>query len=122
MFSRSFTTFFRKSALAVALIATGLTATPALAEEEMFFSDANMVDDFTLNETRGAAGTLISGETLGIAVLTGVSSNNSTVGNTGSNIVSNSAFDNAKGVAFVVQNTGNNAVINAAMVINLNIQ
>lgn len=119
MFSTSFTASFRKFALLTALVT--VFAAPAQAED-MFFSDANMVDDLTLNETRGAAGTLISGETLGIAVLTGVSSNNSTVGNTGSNIVSNSAFDNAKGVAFVVQNTGNNAVINAAMVINLNIQ
>ncbi len=108
--------FFAQSAVAG-------SAAVSMTPDEGFFSDESMVSDDELSGSRGRAGTLISGDALGIAVLTGVSSNNiSTGGVTGSNVVSNNAFDNANGVAFVVQNSGNNAVINAALVINLNIQ
>lgn len=89
-----------------------------------FFNETAMVSDETLSDTRGASGLIGSDiDAVGVAVLNGTSAYNTSIGGTtGNNVVSGNAFDNANGVAFVVQNSGNNAVINAAMVINLNIQ
>lgn len=103
--------------------ASGAVAEESLSDDE-FFNETAAVSDQTLSDTRGASGLIGSDiDAVGIAVLNGVSSYNTNIGGTtGNNVVSNNAFDNANGVAFVVQNSGNNAVINAAMVINLNIQ
>lgn len=98
--------------------------------DEDEFALANVVTDDELEEVRGAAGTtiagdtlFISGDTIGAAVSTAVSVNNSVQGGyTGDNVISGDAFGASSGVSFVVQNTGNNAAINAAMVINLSIK
>lgn len=120
-----------RKALLIPAVFFSLLSGAAQAEEDVFLRSGNdeffsaelAVPDSELAVERGQAGTLISGETLGVAILTGVSAGNSVVGgNTGDNFISRDAFDDARGVAFVVQNSGNNAVVNAAMVINLNIQ
>lgn len=93
------------------------------AEFEGFFASSDMVSDQELSEERGAADTSFSAETLGVAVLNGIAANNDSSGSvTGNNSISRDAFNNAQGVSFVVQNSGNNSVVNAAMVINLSIK
>lgn len=93
------------------------------AELENFFASTDMVSDQELSEERGAADTSFSAETLGVAVLNGIAANNDSSGSvTGNNSISRDAFNNAQGVSFVVQNSGNNSVVNAAMVINLSIK
>lgn len=90
---------------------------------EGFFAAADMVSDQELSEERGAADTTFTAETLGVAVLNGIAANNDSSGSvTGNNSISRDAFNNAQGVSFVVQNSGNNSVVNAAMVINLSIK
>lgn len=88
-----------------------------------FFGGAELASDRELENSRGAADTTFTAEALGVAVLNGIAANNNAAGSvTGNNSISRDAFSNASGVSFVVQNSGNNAVVNAAMVINLSIQ
>jgi hypothetical protein len=76
----------------------------------------------SLASIRGTAGNNFTAETLGVAVLEGISSGNTSQGGvTGANNISGNAFLEARGVSFVVQNSGNNAVVNAAMVVNLSL-
>ncbi|MFO1241741.1 MAG: hypothetical protein U1E36_00840 [Rickettsiales bacterium] len=93
------------------------------ADLEAMFAEDALISDQDLSNERGAADTTFTAETLGVAVLNGIAANNNAAGSvTGSNSISRGAFDNSQGVSFVVQNSGNNSVINAAMVINLSIK
>ena len=75
-----------------------------------------------LDSIRGMSSNTFTAETLGVAVLEGISSGNTALGGvTGTNSISGNAFYDARGVSFVVQNSGNNAVVNAAMVVNLSL-
>lgn len=73
-------------------------------------------------ELDGVRGTNLSAETLGTAVLEAVSAHNSSQGSvTGSNVISNDVFGNAQGIATVIQNSGNNVIIQSATVVNLSL-
>ncbi len=41
---------------------------------------------------------------------------------TGANVISNDAFSNANGISTVIQNTGNQVIINSALILNLRVQ
>lgn len=41
---------------------------------------------------------------------------------TGANLISNDAFSNANGISTVIQNSGNQVIINSAMILNLRVQ
>lgn len=89
------------------------------SDNDMF---SNAVGNSELDNVRGASGTTFTAEALGVAILTGVVAHNTVEGaNTGNNNITGNAFGDSQGVSFVVQNTGNNSVINAAMVINLTV-
>lgn len=77
---------------------------------------ANAITDNDLEKKRGAE--LVPAELTG-AVLDAVSSNNTAIGDTGSNAIGQDAFGHADGVVSVIQNTGNNVVIQSATVVNL---
>lgn len=118
-----------------AFMVQGLTSTAAYAEnDEIDFLSAGfsqteklsadvsstLASDDELDNIRGMSGLNFSAETLSVAVLTGVATGNTVNGGvTGNNSLTDNALSNTQGVSFVVQNTGNNAVINAAMVVNL---
>ncbi len=78
--------------------------------------------DESLSNTRGASGVSFTAETLGVAILSGISTGNTTNGGvTGTNNISGNAFNDSSGFSLVLQNSGNNSVVNAAMVINLSV-
>lgn len=77
---------------------------------------AGTIPDNDLEKKRGAE--LVEAELTG-AVLDAVSSNNVAIGTTGSNSIGQGAFGHADGVVSVIQNTGNNVVIQSATVVNL---
>ena len=84
--------------------------------------DMAAITDSNLDDVRGTSSTTLTAETLGVAVLSGTASGNTTNGGvTGANNIGGDAFNNANGISFVVQNSGNNAVVNAAMVVNLSV-
>ena len=80
---------------------------------------AEAVPDQELDASRGAA---LSPEELGSAMLSAIAANNISNGSqTGSNAITDTAFGNANGVISLIQNTGNNVVIQAATVVNLHL-
>lgn len=87
------------------------------AEEE--FLQSASVSDSELDKTRGT----FDAETLGAAVLEATTVNNAVNGGvTGSNTVTEGSFGNAHGVVSLIQNSGNNVIIQNATVVNLTMQ
>lgn len=85
------------------------------SDSEVFFMEKVLDEELAM--TRGMA---LSPEVLGFAALEATATNNtSTGGMTGSNALSDSALGSARGVVSVVQNTGNNVVIQSATIVNL---
>ncbi len=93
----------------------------AYAEEDLdlIFADSAIVEDHNLEEMRGTALDL---EVLGIAIFDAVSLNNSTNGTfSGGNIINEGAFSDSSGLSTIIQNSGNNVLIQSATILNLNI-
>jgi len=101
-------------AAATAANASGATAQPRdpLA--------AAVIDDSQLNSARGGAESVNANVTLNTNTSSGnVTGNVATNLTTGSNNLSDSAFSNSAGVPIVIQNTGNNVLIQNSTILNL---
>lgn len=101
-----------------------IAATPVYAKDKKG-NDELQGDAFSVSAVPGGdlekkrGGELIEAELTG-AMLDAVSSNNVTIGgSTGSNVIGHDAFGHADGVTSVIQNSGNNVVIQSATVVNL---
>jgi len=86
---------------------------------EDIFSSFPIIKDAYLDEMRGAA---LDAEVLGVAIFDAISLNNSTSGTfSGGNIIDNGAFSDSAGLSTIIQNSGNNVLIQSATILNLNI-
>lgn len=95
-------------------------ASAALEEEgdEEFSFSSEAVDESILDEARGTFTPDLFN--LNNAVLTGESSGNSVVGGvTGNNVIDSSSFTNTQGLVNVIQNSGNNVVIQSQTIVNM---
>ena len=95
--------------------------TLAIAEDslDLVFNSKLIVEDIDLDEMRGAALDL---EVLGVAFFDAVSLNNSTSGTlSGGNVIDEGAFSDSSGLSTIIQNSGNNVLIQSATILNLNI-
>ncbi len=91
----------------------------AASETDILFSDDLKVQDENLEEMRGTA---LSPEILGIAVFDAISTNNTTTGTvSGGNTIDTGAFSYSSGLSTVIQNSGNNVLIQSATILNVNI-
>lgn len=97
------------------LSVTGISIA-ARADESPFFKSEAVKDD-ALTEYRGTSGV----ESLGVAVLDATLQDNVSGGesDTGMNSIKDYAFQGSKGVVSVVQNTGNNVIIQSATIVNM---
>ncbi len=76
-----------------------------------------MVDDNALADARGGA------ETLSKMTLDGVVSNNEAYNlNTGNNTIADGSLQGASGIPMVIQNSGNNVLIQNATIVNVQMQ
>lgn len=93
--------------------------TVAVDELDLVFNSELIVEDIDLDEMRGTALDL---EVLGVAFFDAVSLNNSTSGTfSGGNIIDEGAFSDSSGLSTIIQNSGNNVLIQSATILNLNI-
>ncbi len=86
----------------------------------MEFFNAQTLQDDNLNEMRGA----FAAETLGVSILEAAAVQNTINGDsiTGYNRLQNEAFQNSSGVISVIQNTGNNVIIQNSTIVNLHME
>ncbi len=92
------------------------TMASASSDNTGFTSEA--VDENLLDDARGAFTPDLFN--LNNAVLTGESSGNSVVGGvTGSNNIAGGSFTNTQGLVNVIQNSGNNVVIQSQTIVNM---
>ncbi len=93
--------------------------TVAADDLEVVFETTAVVEDVQLEEMRGAA---LDPEILGIAFFDAVSLNNSATGTvSGGNIIDGGAFSDSSGLSTIIQNSGNNVLIQSATILNLKI-
>ncbi|NCC21882.1 MAG: hypothetical protein EOM26_05390 [Alphaproteobacteria bacterium] len=109
--------------LSIATFAFSVAVLPveALAEESDGFSfdERLVVDSESLGEMRGTA---LSPEVLGIVVFDAISANNTSNGTvSGGNVIDAGAFSHSSGLSTIIQNSGNNVLIQSATIVNLNI-
>ena len=98
-----------------ALLALALPA--AALADDIAALGANALDEQALTQQRG--GTLVVND----MTLDGVVSDNQAFNlNTGSNTISDGAFANASGMPMVIQNSGNNVLIQNATIVNVQVQ
>jgi hypothetical protein len=93
-----------------------LALQPEAAQQEESFTAS--IADGELNENRGTFAPIV----INTSEMLGTSSGNSNSGDTGDNFIGNGAFDGLTGYAVVVQNSGNNNVIQSSTIINVNMQ
>jgi len=97
----------------------GMAAAPVMADRiDGGWLDARVVDERELAAQRGGAELHLNQNNASAAVHDNTASNLST----GNNTISGSAFANANGVPMVVQNSGNNVVIQNSTILNLQMQ
>ena len=109
---------FEIAALAFSLAAFSGQASAATGED-VLFGESLAVEDESLSEMRGAA---LSPEVLGIAVFDAMSANNTSTGTiSGGNIIDAGAFSQSSGLSTIIQNSGNNVLIQSATILNVNI-
>lgn len=91
-------------------------------EDGQLLFGSSPVSDLRLDESRGTSG--FNAEVLGVSILEASSSNNSLSGNitTGHNFISDNAFGNSQGVVSLIQNSGNNVIIQSSTIVNLTLQ
>jgi hypothetical protein len=93
---------------------------PAAAAQPRDPLAATVIDDSQLSNARGGAESVNTNLTLNQNTSNGnVSGNVATNLTTGSNNLSDSAFSNSAGVPIVIQNTGNNVLIQNSTILNL---
>lgn len=86
---------------------------------EQFVASADTLDDSELDQNRGT----FSPEILNSTVLEATTSQNVAVNSvTGSNIIDNNSFTNTQGLVNLIQNSGNNVVIQSSTIVNLTFQ
>ena len=86
---------------------------------DLVFNDTLIVDETDLDEMRGTA---LDPEVLGVALFDAISLNNSANGTvSGGNIINEGAFSGSSGLSTVIQNSGNNVLIQSATILNLDI-
>lgn len=91
----------------------------AATDEVILFDESLAVADESLDEMRGTA---LSPEVLGIAVFDAISKNNTSTGTiSGGNIIDAGAFSQSSGLSTVIQNSGNNVLIQSATILNVHI-
>ena len=92
----------------------------ALDEEDLFFGEDSVIENIQLDELRGTA---LSPEILGMADLQALSANNSAVQTiSGGNTINSGAFSESSGLSTIIQNSGNNVLIQSATILNVNIE
>lgn len=95
------------------------TVVVAVDDLDIVFNSELIVEDIDLDEMRGTALDL---EVLGVAFFDAVSLNNSTSGTfSGGNVIDEGAFSDSSGLSTIIQNSGNNVLIQSATILNLNI-
>lgn len=88
----------------------------AMIDDSSSKFNSNPVSDSTLSNTRGT----FNPAQLGVATLDATTANNSSDNSiTGFNQISSDALGNSKGVVSLIQNTGNNVIIQNATIVNL---
>lgn len=102
-----------------------MIVSPARAEENIldegqtpsFFENADIVENESLSEMRGAA---LGAEVLGVSIFDATSTNNTITGqvSSGSNVISSGSFSGSQGLSSVIQNSGNNVIIQSATIVN----
>ena len=86
---------------------------------DVIFETTAVIDDTQLDKMRGAA---LDPEILGIAIFDAVSLNNSASGTvSGGNVIDGNAFSDSSGLSTIIQNSGNNVLIQSATILNLKI-
>lgn len=107
------------------LFVSALTIQAGLAsatefDDNLLLSSSEKASEDELEKARGREGFDITAlNNMNVqAVLTGNTANNSV---TGMNIIDNGAFTNAGGMFSVIQNTGNNVIIQDATIVNVTI-
>lgn len=117
------------AALSGAFVALPIAANAETTADDAAFADTDSalafhtefppVGDAELGESRG---TFSPADILNLDVATqnASSSNNSVVGGvTGSNVIGDSSFSNTQGLVNVIQNSGNNVVIQSSTIVNM---
>jgi len=92
----------------------------AHAQDESAFEEASAVTSTELDSSRGAftPSDLLN---LNYTNLSAQSSGNTTVGGvTGDNFINGGSFTNTQGLVNVIQNSGNNVIIQSSTVVNMN--
>jgi hypothetical protein len=115
------------SALGVMICAFSFVyfSVPAAANDDwqdqpLPFYEGAAVDDSSLSDMRGTA---LDPEVLGIAVFNGVSAHNTNNGSiSGGNVITAGAFSESSGLSTIIQNSGNNVVIQSATILNVNFE
>lgn len=79
---------------------------------------ANLIDDATLATSRGGSDSYLNQNNSTGTVQANVAENLTT----GSNTISQSAFSNSSGIPIVIQNSGNNVLIQNSTILNLQLQ
>ena len=88
-------------------------------DKSIILASAGKISDHELDKNRGT----FAPEVLNSTVLEATATQNVAINSvTGDNIVSSSAFSNAQGLVNLIQNSGNNVVIQSSTVVNLTFQ
>jgi hypothetical protein len=110
-------------------MAVFMIVSPAKADENiidksqtaLLFENADIVGNDDLSEMRGAA---LDPEVLGVSIFDATSTNNAITGQvaSGSNVISSGSFSGSQGLSSVIQNSGNNVIIQSATIVNFSIK
>lgn len=114
-------TIFHSFSIAALVFSLAAFSTEASAatDENILFGESPAIEDESLGEMRGTA---LSPEILGIAVFDAMSTNNTSTGTiSGGNIIDAGAFSQSAGLSTIIQNSGNNVLIQSATILNVNI-
>ena len=110
---------FSIAALVLFLAAFQNSAAAATGEDAALFGEVPAVEDEALGAMRGAA---LAPELLGIAVFDAMSTNNTSIGTvSGGNTINAGAFSQSSGLSTIIQNSGNNVLIQSATILNVSI-
>lgn len=92
----------------------------ATDDKDFLFYESLAIGNESLDEIRGTA---LNPEVLGIAIFDAISENNTSNGTiSGGNIINAGAFSQSSGMSTVIQNSGNNVLIQSATILNVNMK
>lgn len=106
------------TALAILPVVTRAQQAPEQPQPEAHSPFGAPVDDHVLDATRGGAADVLNSMTLSGMVADSKASDLTT----GNNLLTDGAFAGASGMPMVIQNTGNNVVIQNATIVNVQLQ